>query len=131
MKPWFKGGGGGWFVIGTLALAWDLAAPETLSAAFQRARGNRASGAVVVVAWALLTAHLFQLLPERADPFRGPVDAARKALQRGSSEGPAYGGNGNRGDESFCLPSPRSPAECGQAGSLAAPVISAADEAAQ
>jgi hypothetical protein len=130
MKPWFKGGGGGWFVIGTLALAWDLAAPETLSAAFQRARGNRAGGAVVVVAWALLTAHLFQLLPERADPFRGPVDAARKALQRGTGEGPACARDGSQRGDGLWLRAPRSSA-VRQAGRLAAPVISTAHKAAQ
>ena len=131
MRPWFKGGGGGWLVIGTLALAWDVAAPETLSAAFQRARCSPVGYAAVVVAWAFLTAHLFQLLPERADPFRGPVDAARKALRLGTSEGPACGGDGCQRDESFCLPTSRSSACCGQAGSLAAPIISIANKALQ
>lgn len=35
-RPWFKGGGAGWIVIGALVVSWDLIAPETLSAAFRR-----------------------------------------------------------------------------------------------
>jgi hypothetical protein len=82
VKPWLQGGAG-WLVIGVLVLAWDVAAPETLSAAFQRARSNPVSGAVVAVAWALLTGHLFDVLPERADPFQWSIDSVRNALQRG------------------------------------------------
>jgi hypothetical protein len=82
VKPWLQGGAG-WLVIGVLVLAWDVAAPETLSAAFQRARSNPVSATAVAVAWALLTGHLFDVLPERADPFRLSIDTVRGALQRG------------------------------------------------
>jgi len=83
VKPWLLGGGAGWLVIGVLVLAWDVAAPETLTAAFQRARSGPVSGTAVAVAWALLTGHLFDVLPERADPFRLSIDSVRNALQRG------------------------------------------------
>jgi hypothetical protein len=83
VKPWLLGGGAGWLVIGVLVLAWDVAAPETLTAAFQRARSGPVSGAAVAVAWALLTVHLFDVLPERADPFRLSIDTVRNALRRG------------------------------------------------
>jgi hypothetical protein len=82
-KPWLQGGGAGWLVIGVLVLAWDVAAPETLSAAFQRARSGPVSGTAVAVAWALLTGHLFDVLPKRADPFGLSIDTVRNALQRG------------------------------------------------
>lgn len=68
-RPWFKGGGAGWLVIGALVVGWDLIAPETLSAAFRRARSGRVGSTVVVMAWACLTGHLFQVIPDRADPF--------------------------------------------------------------
>jgi hypothetical protein len=83
MRPWFKGGGAGWLVVGTVVVAWDVVAPETLSAAFQRARSSPVGFAVLVVAWGALTGHLFQLLPGRADPFNAPVDLARLPLRRG------------------------------------------------
>jgi hypothetical protein len=83
VKPWLQGGGAGWLVIGVLVLAWDVAAPETLSAAFQRARSGPVSGAAVAVAWTLLTGHLFDVLPKRADPFRLSIDTVRNVLQRG------------------------------------------------
>jgi hypothetical protein len=81
-KPWLQGGAG-WLVIGALVLAWDVAAPETLTAAFQRARSGPVSGTAVAVAWALLTGHLFDVLPRRADPFRISIEPVRNALQRG------------------------------------------------
>lgn len=83
MRPWFKGGGAGWLVVGTVVVAWDLAAPETLSSAFQRARSSPAGCAVLAVAWGALTGHLFRILPGRADPFNAPVDLARWPLRRG------------------------------------------------
>ena len=83
VRPWSQGGGAGWLVIGVLVLAWDVAAPETLSAAFHRARSGPVGGTAVAVAWALLTGHLFEVLPERADPFRLSIDTVRKSLQRG------------------------------------------------
>jgi hypothetical protein len=83
VKPWLQGGGAGWLVIGVLVLAWDVAAPETLTAAFQRARSGPVSGTAVAVAWALLTGHLFDVLPKRADPFRLSIESVRNALQRG------------------------------------------------
>jgi hypothetical protein len=82
VKPWLQGGAG-WLVIGVLVLAWDVAAPETLTAAFQRARSGPVSGTAVAVAWALLTGHLFDVLPKRADPFRISIEPVRNALQRG------------------------------------------------
>ena len=82
VKPWLQGGAG-WLVIGVLVVAWDVAAPETLTAAFQRARSGPVSGTAVALAWALLTGHLFDVLPKRADPFRLSIDSVRNALQRG------------------------------------------------
>lgn len=83
MRPWFKGGGAGWLVVGTVVVAWDLAAPETLSAAFGRARSSPVGCAVLAVAWGALTGHLFRILPGRADPFNAPVDLTLRPLRRG------------------------------------------------
>ena len=62
-------GGMGWLVLAGAVLVWDALAPETLSAAFRRATDTPGSMAVTVAAWALVTAHLFQVLPSRADPL--------------------------------------------------------------
>lgn len=83
-RPWFKGGGAGWLAIGALVVTWDLVAPETLSAAFHRARSGPIGSAVVVVVWAGLTGHLFHVIPDRADPFVGLFISGRKAVRRGS-----------------------------------------------
>lgn len=81
-RPWFKGGGAGWIVIGALVVSWDLVAPETLSAAFRRARSSPVGSTAVVVAWACLTGHLFQVIPDRADPFAALFIKAPKAVKR-------------------------------------------------
>lgn len=83
-RPWFKGGGAGWLAIGALVITWDLVAPETLSAAFHRARSDPIGSAVVAVVWAGLTGHLFHVIPDRADPFVALFISGRKAVRRGS-----------------------------------------------
>jgi hypothetical protein len=85
--PWYKGGGAGWLVIAALVVAWDLAAPETLSAAFRRARSGPIGSAVVIAAWACLTAHLFQALPDRADPFHALLNIAKVGQARTRERG--------------------------------------------
>lgn len=71
------GGGAGWVAIAALVVIWDMIAPETLSSAFHRATSGRVGATAVVVTWGVLTAHLFQVLPERADPLRYSVGALR------------------------------------------------------
>jgi hypothetical protein len=63
------------FCSPALILAWDLVAPETLSAAFARAPRWVAVGSTAVVC-----AHLFDLLPEQVDPLHqlGHVRNIRK-----------------------------------------------------
>lgn len=69
--PWFRTGALGWVLIGAGVLVWDLVAPETLSAAFQRAHEHRASKVAVITAWGMLTLHLFRKLPAPVDPLHG------------------------------------------------------------
>lgn len=85
-RPWFAGGGAGWLVIAALVVAWDITAPETLSAAFRRARSGPIGSTVVVVGWAYLTGHLFHVIPERADPFGALCMSGREAVKRGSGQ---------------------------------------------
>jgi hypothetical protein len=68
-RPWFKTGALGWVLVGGVVLAWDLTAPETLSDAFRRARGNPAGAAAVALSWGVVTAHLYGKLPKAADPL--------------------------------------------------------------
>jgi hypothetical protein len=81
--PWFKGGGAGWLVIAGLVVVWDAIAPETLSAAFRRARSGPIGSTAVVVGWACVTGHLFHVIPERADPIVALTTTGRKAVKRG------------------------------------------------
>lgn len=74
--PWYGRGAAGWAVLAAGIVAWDLLAPETLSASFRKAHDHPASAAAVTVAWALLTAHLWNVLPQAADPLH-VIHAAR------------------------------------------------------
>lgn len=85
-RPWFKGGGAGWLGIAALVVGWDVVAPETLSAAFRRARSGPVGSTVVVLGWAYLTGHLFHVIPDRADPFVALCTTSRKAVKRGSAQ---------------------------------------------
>jgi hypothetical protein len=84
--PWYTRGGAGWLAIGALVVAWDLTAPETLSEAFRRARSGPISSMVVVVTWACLTGHLFQVIPHQADPFHALLIIARRPVKRESGQ---------------------------------------------
>jgi hypothetical protein len=69
---WYRSARAGWAFLALGVLAWDLAArdDEMLTEGFRRARQHPASLAAVTVAWVLVTAHLYGLLPDWADPFR-------------------------------------------------------------
>jgi hypothetical protein len=70
MKAPSRGSGSsGWLLLAAGVIAWDAAAPETMSDAFKRGCATPQGVAVLGLAWAVLTAHLFAALPERADPF--------------------------------------------------------------
>lgn len=56
----------GWALLATLVVAWDVLAPETLSDGFARAHPN-----VKFVASAIVLGHLFDIIPEWADPIHG------------------------------------------------------------
>lgn len=77
-RPGSRAGTAGWALLGTGILAWDLVAPETLSDAFGRAGATRSGLVVTIVGWAVLTAHLFDLLPSRLDPLHLLCEAARR-----------------------------------------------------
>ncbi len=62
-------GGTGWLVIAAGVVAWDLTSEETLTGAFRRARQHPAGFAALTVGWAVITCHLFGVLPDRADPI--------------------------------------------------------------
>lgn len=68
---WFARGGVAWCYLAAAVLAWDLLAADeqTLSEAFRRSREHPASAVAVGVIWGMLTAHLWGLLPQRADPL--------------------------------------------------------------
>lgn len=66
-RPWCRSGGAGWAVTAGVILFWDATAPETMSEAFRRSLQTRRGRAASVLLWAYLTAHLFGVIPPRAD----------------------------------------------------------------
>lgn len=69
--PWFRHGIAAWAMLAAVVLAWDLTAADeqTLSEAFRRCRGRPTAAVTVAAVWMVLTAHLFGVLPPRADPL--------------------------------------------------------------
>lgn len=65
----------GWIGLATYVALYDVAAVltsnETLSSGFARALRHPLKRASIIAAWAVLTAHLFDLIPERLDPISG------------------------------------------------------------
>ena len=69
MKLQVKPGMRGWLATGLVVLAADILDETTLSEAF-RGYSRTPSGRIVTSAgWAILTAHLFGLIPPEYDPF--------------------------------------------------------------
>jgi hypothetical protein len=79
---WFRRGPAGWVLLAAGVLAWDLAAADgqTLSESFRRGQDIPAARFAAAVAWLVLTAHLFGLIPQRADPLHA-VYVIRDALR--------------------------------------------------
>ena len=62
----------GWIALGVLVAVADVTGKHTMSDTFRAASRRPVVGPVVIVSWALLTAHLFGLVPARYDPiYRG------------------------------------------------------------
>lgn len=80
-QPFLKSGSLGWTALATGVIVWDVLAPETLSSAFRRAHTHKASNMAVKISWAILTAHLFGWLPEKADPMRMGVRVVRDLVR--------------------------------------------------
>lgn len=87
MLPWFRRGSAGWVLLAAGIFAWNVTAADEqmLSEAFRRCKRDPVACAVVVTVWSVLTAHLFGVLPPRADPLHA-VFVLRDARRRG---GPA------------------------------------------
>lgn len=68
---WWRKGNFGWALVVAVVLAWDMTAEEEelLTRAFRRAYGTPHGKVAILTVWALLTAHLFGVLPQKADPF--------------------------------------------------------------
>jgi hypothetical protein len=70
VKQHLRSGSAGWAAIAAVVILWDGLMPESLTAAFAKARDQHpAADAAVVATWTLLTLHLFGALPRQADPF--------------------------------------------------------------
>lgn len=63
-----------WVGLAAYVVAYDawamVTGRETLSSAFARAVAHPKARWVTIAAWATLTGHLFQLIPQKWDPLR-------------------------------------------------------------
>lgn len=59
----------GWVAIAAFVAAWDRYAEDSLSACFGRGVHHPIKRPLVIAGWAVTSAHLFQFLPARVDPF--------------------------------------------------------------
>lgn len=89
MTPWYRTGKTGWLAVIALILAWDLLAEDEqqLTDSFRRGwRRHPVSGAAVLATWAVVTAHLWHVLPEKADPIH-LIYVVRAATRKGPGGG--------------------------------------------
>lgn len=87
MIPWFRKGKTGWLLVVLIILVWDLAAEEeqTLSESFRRGWRRSPAGMVAIgLAWAALTAHLYEILPKKTDPLH-LIHVARSVRKKARS----------------------------------------------
>ena len=59
----------GWVALGVLVVVADLTGERTMSDTFRMAARHRVAGPAIIGGWALLTAHLFGLIPPEYDPI--------------------------------------------------------------
>lgn len=62
-------GSAGWAGIALIIAAAEVRDSRTMSDAFKAASRTPVTGPIMTVAYGILTAHLFGLLPTRFDPF--------------------------------------------------------------
>ena len=69
-RPWVRSGGAGWGLIALGILLWDLTQEDQLSDAWKRAHRRGPIAAIALgTSWAIVTAHLYGVLPSRFDPL--------------------------------------------------------------
>jgi hypothetical protein len=64
-----KPGARGWLAAGLVILAADILDETTLSESFREFSTTRTGRVITTAGWALLTAHLFGLIPVDRDPI--------------------------------------------------------------
>lgn len=79
--PFHQSGSAGWLLLVLLVAGWDIFAPETLSAAFDRAAATPEGRVLVVAGWGLVTLHLLAN-GSRLDPLRAGRAAWAKVVCR-------------------------------------------------
>lgn len=72
-------GAAGWVSVGAVVIAAELIDARTMSEAFSAASRHPVGGPVLIASWAILTAHLFGVIPDRYDPVH---NLANKMLPR-------------------------------------------------
>jgi hypothetical protein len=82
-RSWLRSAGTGWGLVALGILLWDLTQEDQLTDAWKRAhRRGPVSAIVLGTTWAIITAHLYGLLPARFDPLH-MIYVGRVVLKRG------------------------------------------------
>jgi hypothetical protein len=59
----------GWLALGLLVVAADVTGSRTMSDAFRTASRSPVGRPIMIASWAILTAHLFGVIPPGLDPI--------------------------------------------------------------
>lgn len=73
-NPESHAGTAGWIGLGTYILVWDVLSPETLSSAMDRYLEHDKLKYVAWAAGGIVTAHLFNIIPEEYDILQQTSD---------------------------------------------------------
>lgn len=72
----------GWAALLAVVIIADLTGEVTMSTGFRTLAHNKTFGPPLIVTWAVLTAHLFGLVPARYDPIHNSFQLLRQICIR-------------------------------------------------
>ena len=70
----------GWAGLAAYVIAWDILAPETLSSAVDRALDHNVMKYLAFATGGIISAHLFNIVPERYDPIQQSANFVARKL---------------------------------------------------
>jgi uncharacterized membrane protein YgdD (TMEM256/DUF423 family) len=71
-------GTAGWISVAAVVIAADVLDARTMSEVFRETARHPVGGPVMLIGWAILTAHLFGTLPQKYDPIHNAAEFVRR-----------------------------------------------------